>query len=116
MNYDSIIIQHDPLDAYMFSSVDGIEAAHDYMYAHCTIDFQHSAILTRNEDGNGARADSNTVWLVFTTESLPSEFFTKVELTADGVQQRDARRAAKAKEISDAATLLAEQEAENPTN
>ena len=112
MNYDSIIIQHDPLDAYMFSGVDGIEAAHEHMYAHCTIDFRHSAILTRNEDGNGARADSNTVWLVFTTESLPSEFFTKVELTADGVQQRDDRRAAKAKEISDSIANLAKLEAE----
>lgn len=112
MNYDSLIIQHDPMDAYMFTGIEGIEAAHEHMYAHCTIDFQHSAILTRNEDGNGARADSDTIWLVFTTESLSSEFFTKVELTAEGVQQRDALRIAKAQEIADSIANLAKLEAE----
>lgn len=112
MNYDSLIIQHDPMDTYMFTGIEGIEAAHEHMYAHCTIDFQHSAILTRKEDGNGSRADVNTIWFVFTTESLPSEFFTKVELTAEGVQQRDALRIAKAQEIADSIANLAKLEAE----
>jgi hypothetical protein len=112
MNYDSLIIQHDPMDAYMFTGIEGIEAAHDHMYAHCTRDFQHTAIFTHNEDGNGSRADADTIWFVFTTESLPNEFFTKVELTAEGIQQRDAMRAAKAQEIADSLAKLAELEAE----
>lgn len=93
IDYDGFIIQHDPLDAYTFSGMNSFDEALDYMYKYCTTDFQHTAVFTPNENGEGARIDANTIWIVFTSESLPKKQFTKLKLSADGVEKRDAKRA-----------------------
>jgi uncharacterized protein YneR len=98
-NYDDLAIFHDPLDMWYFTGAANMEAAIDYMHSHAQGSFTHSAIFTPNEDGVGARADEQTVWFMFVDHDLPTQYFTKYELTPDGIVRRDAMRAEKAAAI-----------------
>lgn len=90
INFDDFILMHYNENTYHFTGVENIEAALEYMYAHTTRDFIHNAVFTRNEDGEGARADTQTTWIIHTTEDLPSEFFTKVVLSPEGEVRKQA--------------------------
>lgn len=94
-NYDDLAIFHDPLDMWYFTGVPNMEAALDYMHAHAQGNFTHSAIFTPNEDSVGTRADEKTVWFMFVDHDLPTQYFTKYQLTAEGIARRDAIRAEK---------------------
>lgn len=98
-NYDDLALFHDPLDMWYFTGAANMEAALEYMYSHAQGSFTHSAIFTPNEDGVGARADEQTVWFMFVDHDLPTEYFTKYELTAEGLATRNAMRAEKAAAI-----------------
>lgn len=90
INYDDFILMHYNKNVYTFTGVESIDAALEYMYQHTTQDFTHTAVYTPNEDGEGSRVDNQTVWIVYTDEVLPAEFFTKIELSEEGERRKTA--------------------------
>ena len=90
INYDDFLLMHYDMNAYRFEGVENIEAAMQYMYDHTTQDFLHTAVYTPNENGEGVRADQQTIWIIYTNEELPSEFFTKLTLSEEGEARKQA--------------------------
>ena len=89
INLDSHIISNRPENVYFFSGVPNTEAAYLLIYSHVNTSCQVNCIMTPNENGEGARCDENSIWIVIIDQELPSEFFTKAILTPEGQEIMD---------------------------